>query len=231
MPIVQCVGGPFAGPQSLEPPPGDTLGFMVTSRLQPCNGDKPFGLAIYQRQPPESDAYQFRWFQSIDGTIFFVEFVDGPAKGFHPRRKPASLLQPELFCPVAEGNQPYKGTGKVAGVAVYERSEIDGVAKYRLQRIDTSTEAVQAAEVEAEEQKVLAAARSFYREPDYSVYTYKPTDAHKQVHIAHGQRRADVDEGIGPLIVEVWRLNLETMGSCQERTDGENAGKAYSTLR
>jgi hypothetical protein len=43
---------------------------------------------------------------------------------------------------------------------------------------------------------------------------------HPQTHIKHGTQEADVDVGIAPLILELWRGGWETWTSCQERPDG-----------
>lgn len=38
---------------------------------------------------------------------------------------------------------------------------------------------------------------------------------HKQVRIRHGEREADVDEKIAPLITELWRAGINAAMSCQ----------------
>jgi hypothetical protein len=43
---------------------------------------------------------------------------------------------------------------------------------------------------------------------------------HAQTHIKHGEQEADVDVGIAPLILELWRGGWETWTSCQEQPDG-----------
>ncbi|HVM14408.1 MAG TPA: hypothetical protein VM287_08775 [Egibacteraceae bacterium] len=39
---------------------------------------------------------------------------------------------------------------------------------------------------------------------------------HPQVHIELGDRQADVDEGIAPLIMELWKAEIDTVMSCQD---------------
>jgi hypothetical protein len=76
---------------------------------------------------------------------------------------------------------------------------------------------------ELERDRLQHAVDRFYRSPRDLVYSMKPTDKHKQVSIAHGHRRAVVDELIAPLILELWRCGFDTLGSCQEHA----SGKAY----
>jgi hypothetical protein len=44
--------------------------------------------------------------------------------------------------------------------------------------------------------------------------------AHRQVPVQVGRWQADVDEGIAPLIEEIWRAGIETVMSCQQNTFG-----------
>jgi hypothetical protein len=47
---------------------------------------------------------------------------------------------------------------------------------------------------------------------------------HRQVHIKVGDMEADVDEGMAPLILELWRANMSTVMSCQgEPSDDRQA--------
>lgn len=39
---------------------------------------------------------------------------------------------------------------------------------------------------------------------------------HPQVHIEWGDQAAEVDEGIAPLILELWKAGIDTMMSCQD---------------
>ena len=43
---------------------------------------------------------------------------------------------------------------------------------------------------------------------------------HRQVHIEYGARQAEVDEGLGPLVLELWKANLATVLSCEEVNPG-----------
>ena len=117
--------------------------------------------------------------------------------------------------------------GDPAAVAVYSLQSWRPVA-YCLDRIDDSPDAVARAIDEVKEQKLAAAIRNFYLSPDYGTYSIQPTGDHQQVALQVGWRMGFVDEGIAPLLAEVWRLGLDTLGSCQERPLGtESAGMAY----
>jgi hypothetical protein len=41
---------------------------------------------------------------------------------------------------------------------------------------------------------------------------------HRQTRIRHGDREADVDEKLAPLILELWRADISTMRSCQRHS-------------
>lgn len=43
---------------------------------------------------------------------------------------------------------------------------------------------------------------------------------HKQIRVCIGDREADIDEGIAPLIEELWKADIETFNSCQENKPG-----------
>jgi hypothetical protein len=47
-----------------------------------------------------------------------------------------------------------------------------------------------------------------------------PTPKHKQVRVQVGNWCADVDEGIAPLIEQIWLANIDTALSCQENQPG-----------
>ena len=45
-------------------------------------------------------------------------------------------------------------------------------------------------------------------------------ERHEQVHIRYGDFEADVDVGIVPLILEIWKAGIETMMSCEDNRGG-----------
>lgn len=67
------------------------------------------------------------------------------------------------------------------------------------------------------------AAAAFYESMDYDIYSRPPTGDHEQVFVELGERRAFVDKKMAGIVAQVWRLGLDTAGSCQERP----SGKAY----
>jgi hypothetical protein len=78
------------------------------------------------------------------------------------------------------------------------------------------------------EDRLNDAINSFYENPNYNIYTTRPTDRHEQVLVQVGHRRAHVDTGIASVIRELFRLGLDTIGSCQEQAKGEPfEGQAY----
>jgi hypothetical protein len=97
-----------------------------------------------------------------------------------------------------------------------------------LKAIDSCPETLAEAREAIKDQAITNAINNFYENPNYDIYKNKPTDRHVQVAIQVGHRRAEVDERIAPLIEAVWRLNLDTMGSCEDRpVDYQYPGMAY----
>lgn len=52
------------------------------------------------------------------------------------------------------------------------------------------------------------------------VYMARRIEPHKTVHIMWGQWEGDIDEGIAPLIHELWKAGLLTLNSCEENQPG-----------
>lgn len=221
--------GPYAGTLDFPQPPGDGIGLPVDEQLNRTKGSNPFAYAIYQRQQRAgNDVYVLARYQRKDNQPFPIHFVDGPAAGYLPAPQPAQHLDPEQRVYLTPEGTQYQGRGEPAGVAVYERREADGRFFYALREIDSSPETVRAAIEAINEERLTEAIGNFYASPDYDIYSMKPTGEHVQVPVEVGHRRGHVDEGIASLIGEVWRLGLDTLGSCQERPPGSsNAGKAY----
>jgi hypothetical protein len=72
------------------------------------------------------------------------------------------------------------------------------------------------------EKRIDEAIQNFYENPNYDIYTTRPTDQHEQVFVQVGHRRAHVDTGIADLISELFRLGMDTIGSCQGRPKGQS---------
>jgi hypothetical protein len=158
----------------------------------------------------------------------FIRVEGGPHLGLAPVEQP---LPPRIALGVNEslerddGPQPY-------AFAVYELQHQDGEAvyvfqKYVLGSLDDRPQAASATEA-LREDRLNEAIKSFYENPDYDIYTTRPTDRHEQVLVQVGHRRAQVDAGIASVIRELFRMGLDTIGSCQEQAKGEPfEGQAY----
>jgi hypothetical protein len=120
-------------------------------------------------------------------------------------------------------------------LGVNERLERDdgsqpyAYAEYELQRQDGEPVYVFRAYLrDQNEDRLNEAIKSFYENPNYDIYTTRPTDRHQQVLVQVGHRCAHVDAGIASIIRELFRLGLDTIGSCQEQAMGEAfEGHAY----
>lgn len=53
---------------------------------------------------------------------------------------------------------------------------------------------------------------------------------HRQVRIEHNGNSADVDEGIAPLILALWRRGFQTTGSCEHQDGTPVAWISFETL-
>jgi hypothetical protein len=158
-----------------------------------------------------------------------LSFIDGPCAGtIGVLPTNAGFLAVilggggKVFSNDADDDEP-------AGIAFYRREVRCGVEILALDRMDASPKAVAEAKRRWNNHLKHQALNHFYAEPDYSAYTLRPSDAHPQVPLQHGHRRASVDERLAPLILEFWKRNWDTFGSCQElRPEArEHAGMAY----
>lgn len=226
---IRLEGGPYSGEMGVTGPMGPTIGLAVDEHIRPVRTDSPFGVAVYElERRATGDVYVFRGFQRPGNQPFPIQFVDGPAAGILPAPQPAQYLDPVQRIHLSSDGMPYRGKDDPAAVAIYERREECGRFFYALRAIDDSPETVRAAVEEVNDQKLTEAINNFYASPDYDIYSIKPTGGHAQVPVEVGHRRGHVDEKIAPLIAEVWRVGLDTIGSCQERPPGApNEGKAY----
>jgi hypothetical protein len=105
---------------------------------------------------------------------------------------------------------------------------VGGVQKYAFACLDDAPQSIADATEFLREDRLDKAINNFYENPNYDIYTMKPTGRHEQVLVQVGHRRANVDVGIASVIRELFRIGLDTIGSCQERPKGETfAGQAY----
>jgi hypothetical protein len=212
---IRLTGGPHSGTVDLEGLVPTVFYIPVDKNLTPTSAIPPFAITVYDLRP--GNVYAFRCFQHPSNGPFEIEFVDGPAKGAMPAPQPIQCFEIERHvCLNAEGKMLNVGE-TLGSVAIYERDRRDGEWKYYLKRIDTSPETLAEAKEFIKEQILTNAINKFYEKPDYDIYKCKPTDRHVQVAIQVGHRRGEVDERIAPLIEAVWRLGLDTMGSCEDR--------------
>lgn len=123
----------------------------------------------------------------------------------------------------------YWDTTEIGGVAIYAcKPGDDGRLRYYFDRLDMSPETIASVTDSINERIALSAARQFYLNPNYDIYSMKPNDDHPQVLVEVGHRRAMVDEKLARIITALWKLNLDTLGSCQEIRPGEKtSGLAY----
>lgn len=155
----------------------------------------------------------------------FIHFIDGPAAGSKlVLPGPLGNLPSAMIIPVFEDGSIRDSGKKVTSAAVYQRTSVG----FLLERLDDSANAIQKATEQISEKRARSAAQTFYEAPDYSTYSKHPELVHTQVLITAGKRKAHVDDLIAPLVKEVWRLNMDTVGSCQERPPtADGLGKAY----
>ena len=222
----ELIGGPFAGTLNLQ-------GVLNAVIPLPLNDDlrhepnNPTVLALYARDGELPIRYRFMHVQRLDGNQFAVEFVGGPFAGTRPFGQPASYGPETLLMPLGPGNVPYNDTGNPIGYATYRQQKTDGVGCYNFDCIDTTPKAAANILADLNRIRLRQVMDGFYADPNYDIYSLKPTDLHKQIHISYGTRKADVDELLAPLILELWKMDYDTLGSCQELANGESAGMAY----
>lgn len=227
---VRMLGGPLNG-KSLEIDElrGDTVAIPVNEQLAPVQAD--YAVAIYHRSGSNNEVtFSFKGFQRQNGHPFDIDFADGPNAGIRPGPQPIQVMPLKAVIPLGENNEVFKDDGNdPVAIAVYtKRQDQQDRFRYFLEGIDSSTDVMQPIKDQVNEARITDAINNFYSKPDYSIYSIQPTGDHKQVLVEREHRRALVDERLGPLISELWRLNLDTLGSCQERPEGTpNAGMAY----
>jgi hypothetical protein len=217
-------GGPYDGPQTFPQQLPATIGLPVDENFCPSKGDLPFAIAIYRREPDNSQSkYKFMGFQRTDGLPFTAEFEDGPITGQREVPQPVRYGPREVHVPLSQDGTKFDGRGQPFAVAIYERRLRGEKWKYVFSHVEESGEKLDSVKYTIAVSRAKNVARNFYLCPNYDVYSKPPTGDHVQDHIEHAHRRAHVDKGIAQLIVGLWENDLDTLGSCQERP----SGKAY----
>jgi hypothetical protein len=218
---VKFVGGPVAG-ANFDGPDLESIGIPLDENLQYISAGEPFAQAGYRRQVIDGAVrYCFLTIRRPNDQPFLVEFVGGPADGIVPLSGPIQYGPEEFPVPLSGEMKPLKNGSQPTAVAIYGRRQEDGKWRYHFLRTETSGPLLDEAKAETGRRLLTQSVNAFYRSPNYSIYTVQPTDKHPQVQIQVGHRAAGVDERLGPLIQEVWRLDLDTLGSCQEAKAGQ----------
>jgi hypothetical protein len=220
-PSIKFVGGPVNGANF----PGsdqDYVGVPLDENLKHVSTGEPFALAGYKRETIDGEVrYRFFTIRRPNGQPFPTEFIGGPAAGLVPLTAPIQCGPEEIALPLTEDGKLLKNGGTVEAVAVYARRQADEKWQYHFVGIETSGAKLDEVRAETTKRRMKSAMGNFYRKPDYSVYKVPPTDRHRQIAIQLAERAANVDEMIAPLILETWRLGIETLGSCQELKSGQ----------
>jgi hypothetical protein len=225
---IRLEGGPCSGNMIVTTPMGQGIALAVDENLRPVQTENPFAIALYQLEKQPEEVYVFKGFQRPGNQPFTIEFVDGPVEGFLPAAQPAQYIDPVLNVYLTSDGKPFQGKGEPAALAIYERREENGRFFFALRETDSSPDTMQKVIEAINDQKLTQVINGFYAKPDYDIYSMKPTGDHVQVLIELGHRRGQIDEKIAPLIAEVWRRGLDTIGSCQDRPPGSpHEGKAY----
>jgi hypothetical protein len=207
--MVQFVGGPLTGPHSIRMN-SDRVAIPLGTDFQPLKGNARTAeaFAIYLRTRHENDAqFHFQFVQSKDQQLF-VEFADGPLKGWHPGPAPAQHLVEVIEVPISNGKIDADDPTEFA---FYQRRLEHGNWRFYFLKVE-----------DEEDYAVRTAVEGQYQNPDDSLFTMKPTGEHKQVYVEDRHRKANVDELLAPLILECWKSNWETLGSCQQRSCGQS---------
>ncbi|MCI0632234.1 MAG: hypothetical protein L0Y44_16445 [Phycisphaerales bacterium] len=227
--LIRVEGGPHLGLIPVEPPLQATIALGVNEDLARDDGPQPYAYAIYEPQGQAAEpVYVFRAFGRDHNQPFMVEFVGGPKSGIHALPQPPATFGPQVRCLLTADGALHEGSGPVGGVAIYERRWVGRAQKYVLASLDDNPQSATHATQVAGEDRLENAIKGFYETPNYDIYTTKPTDRHQQVLVHLGHRRAHVDAGIASVIRELFRLGLDTIGSCQEQAKGEPfEGQAY----
>ena len=229
MPMVVMIDGPWEGQVvEMDDYPTEAFGLKVDRFGAPLDEGEAFAIADYI--PTDRPGYcRCTGLRSKKGQLYSLEFMDGPAKGVRPSAKPAQLLAETLNFPLLEDESLYAGAGDITGVAVYERRKEDLRWVYRFLQIDKSTETLVPLIEQLNEEAISGAINDFYQNPNYGIYSISPTADHEQAFVQMGHRKAHVDELLAGTIEAIWRLNMDTLGSCQERPpkDDRPAGRAY----
>lgn len=224
-------GGPYNGVRITIGNRKDSIGLGLDEQYERETAGKPFALALYRlgRERDDDDEYLFDRIIRIDGKMFQGEFLGGPVAGPHEIGQPVEFGPEIATVPLNKAGDMFDGAGEVDSVAVYRRERADGRWIYRFEGIDRDVE-LKAMRHLINVRRAKIAIQGFYDQPNYDIYSIQPTDEHPQESVQVGRRRAKVDVGVARLIELLWRLEFDTIGSCQKRSSGTSIGMAYVAL-
>jgi hypothetical protein len=182
----------------------------------------PTMFAFYGQVEGSADRFVFTLLRRIDGGHVRAEFVGGPHNG----TRELQFWGKSLKLPVGDGYVAFDFTklGEPVGIAVYEWRDDTTGGRYHFASVDDSPAAAEKMRALVRSCRIRQMMDRFYANPDYKIYGTPPTDRHKQVKVEYGTWKAEVDEGMAPLILELWHLGFDTLGSCQDmQEDGKTA--------
>ena len=185
--------------------------------------DTPFARVVLRIEP---NGIHLERIESELGTTFSVQYLGGPIEGVVESEVPAIFGSAEAhFLLDASGNR----TGPdetVRKLAIYARCRDGERVVYRFSRMEESVSAIADSKAQVLHQWAVDLMNRFYKKPDYSIYSTPQPPEHEQIDISLGDRHASVDRGVSDIILGLWMLDLDTLGSCQQRS----SGKAYVHL-
>jgi hypothetical protein len=221
---IKFIGGPVVGQKCALAGMSEIVAVPVDAELHHLSQGQPFAMALYRHQMDEQCVnYHFLCFERPNKEPFEAEFADGPNQGIHLCSQPPHFNTKDTVVPLKENGEVFADEGVPSAVALYKSKLTDGRWRYHLDLIEDSGENVERVLEHINKHRAIQAINHFYLSPNYSIYSMKPNDKHPQILIEHGHRRAYTDEKIAPLVKEIWKKDLDTLGSCQER----DSGKAY----
>jgi hypothetical protein len=226
---IPLVGGPCAGFVKVSLPPPNNLALAVDEDFRQVGSDPPYAHVVYRLERHGMvPIYAYCSCARPNKQPFTIELVDGPKPGIIPAPQPAQCLPDELNLPLATDGSAFDGAGQLMGMATFRKLRVGDKWKFTFVRLDESQATRMQITEQVQEHIVQQAIDSFYANPNYDIYSMKPTGDHVQVPVEVGHRRGHVDEGIAVVITHLWNLDVDTLGSCQELPRGhKHAGQAY----
>jgi hypothetical protein len=164
--------------------------------------------------------------EKSDSRKFEVRFEGGPLEGVRQLDFPAQFGPAHIHTLADELGAVAGPDDSAVKLAVYRRGIQGTQVAYEFEKYIEDDAALESAKLLEKKRMAIRAMNRFYSNPDYSVYSIQPTGDHEQVEIQLHHRRASVDKGIAQVILGMWRLGFDTLGSCERR----KSGKAYVSL-